>query len=313
MNDHKKLSFVIPCYYSEKTVAKVVGDIFTAFPINEYALEIILVNDGSKDGTYSVISDLADQHPQVVSVNLSKNFGQDAALMAGYSLCTGDYIISLDDDGQNPPIEAHKLIYKIEEGFDVVFGKYQVKKHSRFKNWGSRLNDHMATKLLGKPKDLRLCSYFIMTKFVANEILRYDSAFPYIWGLILRSTDNLANTYIDHKEREIGTTTFTLWKLITLWMNGFTSFSIKPLRLTTFFGGCIACLGFLGAVCVIIRQFFTPDATIGWPSLMCVLLVIGGLIMLMIGLLGEYIGRIFISINKSPQYVIREIRKNNVD
>lgn len=305
----KKLSFVIPCYYSELTVSSVVEDIFRAFPPSDYHMEIILINDGSKDDTFSVISRLADTHPEVIAVNLAKNFGQDAALMCGYSLCTGDYIISLDDDGQNPPEEAHKLIAKIEEGYDAVFGKYHVKHHSKFKNWGSRLNDKMTTWLLKKPKDLTLCSYFIMNRFVAQEMLRYESAFPYIWGLILRTTDNIANTYIDHRDRAVGTTTFTLWKLITLWMNGFTSFSIIPLRITTFLGGIFSFAGFLAAVFVIIRQFIEPEAAIGWPSLMCALLVIGGLIMMMLGLLGEYIGRIFISINKSPQFVIRRIHK----
>lgn len=309
MYKDKKLSFVIPCYYSEKTISKVVEDIFIAFPPKEYQIEVVLVNDGSKDNTFSVISHLADEHKQVTAVNLAKNFGQDAALMAGYSMCSGDYIISLDDDGQNPPIEAHKLLTKIDEGFDAVFGKYHVKKHSRFKNWGSRLNDKMATSLLGKPKDLTLCSYYVMNKFIMHEMLRYESAFPYIWGLILRSTDSIANVYIDHREREIGETTFTLWKLITLWMNGFTSFSIKPLRLSTFFGGFFAFMGFIAALVVVIRQFISPESTIGWPSLMCVLLVMGGLIMMILGLLGEYIGRIFISMNKSPQFVIREVHK----
>lgn len=192
----KKLSFVIPCYYSEKTISLVVDDIFEAFPKEDYQYEIILVNDGSKDNTFSVIKGLADKFPQVIAVNLAKNFGQDAALMAGYTYATGEYIISLDDDCQNPPAEAHKLIAKIEEGYDAVFGKYHTKQHSAFKNWGSRLNDKMATMLLKKPKDLTLCSYFIMNSFVKDEMLRYDSAFPYIWGLILRTTDQIGRAHV---------------------------------------------------------------------------------------------------------------------
>ncbi|BFL46238.1 glycosyltransferase family 2 protein [Lactonifactor longoviformis] len=311
MKYDKKLSFVIPCYYSELSVGHVVEGIFQAFPADDYNYEIILVNDGSKDNTFSVIQELAHKHPQVTAANLSRNFGQDAALMAGYSLCTGDYIISLDDDGQNPPIEAHKLLEKIQEGYDVVFGKYHVKKHSRFKNWGSRLNDRMATCLLNKPKELTLCSYFIMTHFVVDQILKYDSGFPYIWGLILRSTDKIANVYIDHKEREFGTTTFTLGKLVMLWLNGFTSFSIKPLRLASIVGGVFSCLGFLGALYIVISQFFHPEPIVGWASLMCVLLVIGGLLMIMLGLLGEYIGRVFLSINKAPLFIIRDLYSNS--
>lgn len=307
MKLNKKLSFVIPCYYSERTISLVVKDIFTAFPTDDYNYEIILVNDGSKDNTFSVIKELADNSPQITAINLSKNFGQDSALMAGYSYASGDYIISLDDDCQNPPEEAHKLIDKIQEGYDVVFGKYHIKQHTAFKNWGSRLNDKMATVLLNKPKDLTLCSYFIMTSFVKNEMLRYESAFPYIWGLILRTTDHITNVYIDHKKREIGTTTFTISKLVMLWLNGFTSFSVKPLRLASIFGGLISLTGFILAIAMVIKQFIHPEPIVGWTSLICTILIVGGINMIMLGLAGEYIGRIFISQNKSPQFVIREL------
>ncbi|MDD3339382.1 MAG: glycosyltransferase family 2 protein [Lachnospiraceae bacterium] len=302
----KKLSFVIPCYYSELTVTGVVEDIIKEFPLSEFDMEIILVNDGSTDNTFAVIKGLAQKYAQVKALNLAKNFGQDAALMAGYSHASGDYIISLDDDGQNPPAEAHKLIAKMDEGYDAVFGKYHVKKHSRFKNWGSHLNDKMATLLLGKPKDLTLCSYYIMNRFTMLEMLKYQNAFPYIWGLILRTTDHITNIFIDHRARTVGETTFTLKKLIGLWLNGFTSFSIKPLRIATTCGGIVALLGFIFTICMVIRQLIAPDPIAGWTSLMAVLLIIGGMLMVMIGLLGEYIGRIFISQNRSPQYVIRE-------
>lgn len=305
----KKLSFVIPCYYSEKTISLVVEDILRAFPEKDYNYEIILINDGSEDNTYAVLHSLAENNPRITAVNLAKNFGQDAALMAGYTYATGDYIISLDDDCQNPPEEAHKLIARIEEGYDAVFGKYHVKQHSAFKNWGSRLNDKMATALLKKPKDLTLCSYFIMTSFVKDEMLRYDSAFPYIWGLILRTTDHISNVYIEHKRREIGDTTFTFGKLVMLWLNGFTSFSVKPLRLASLLGGFFSLLGFLLAVIMVIRQIIHPEPITGWTSLMCTLLIVSGINMMMLGLAGEYIGRIFISQNKSPQFVVRQVYK----
>lgn len=305
----KKLSFVIPCYYSEKTISLVVEDILRAFPEKDYNYEIILINDGSEDNTYAVLHSLAENNPRITAVNLAKNFGQDAALMAGYTYATGDYIISLDDDCQNPPEEAHKLIARIEEGYDAVFGKYHVKQHSTFKNWGSRLNDKMATALLKKPKDLTLCSYFIMTSFVKDEMLRYDSAFPYIWGLILRTTDHISNVYIEHKRREIGDTTFTFGKLVMLWLNGFTSFSVKPLRLASLLGGFFSLLGFLLAVIMVIRQIIHPEPITGWTSLMCTLLIVSGINMMMLGLAGEYIGRIFISQNKSPQFVVRQVYK----
>lgn len=305
----KKLSFVIPCYYSEKSLKKVVEGIIEEF--QSYPLEIILVNDGSKDNTFGVITDLCQIYPFIKGINLSKNFGQDGALMAGYGYATGDYIISLDDDGQNPPEEAHQLIAKLEEGYDVVFGKYLVKEHSLFKNFGSRLNDKMANLIIGKPKDITLCSHFIMTKFVAREIVKYDGAFPYVWGLILRTTDRLANQVVKHQPREIGGSTYTFSKLVGLWLNGFTAFSVKPLRLASFLGAFFALIGFLFIVFIVLTSLTKGYDTKGWASLMSVLLIVGGSTMMMLGLLGEYIGRIYLNGNNAPQFLVREIRNVN--
>lgn len=305
MAKNKKLSFVIPCYYSENSLKDVVDNIITEFTNNE--IEIVLVNDGSKDGTMEVIKELCSRYGFIKGINLSKNFGQDGARMAGYKYCTGDIIISLDDDGQNPPAEAHKLISKINEGYEVVFGKYKVKKHSRFKNFGSKVNDKMANIIIGKPKNIRLCSYFAMTNFVAKEIIQYDGAFPYVWGLILRTTDNITNEIIDHREREVGESTYTLSKLLGLWLNGFTAFSVKPLRVASLTGAVFSFAGFLFALYVIISKLMFNIETGGWASLMSMLLFTSGVLMLMLGLLGEYVGRLYISANKAPQYVVRQI------
>lgn len=305
----KKVSFVIPCYYSELTLRPVVETIIEEFSDRE--IEIVLVNDGSTDKTFEVIESLCDQYPFIKGINLAKNFGQDGARMAGYRFCTGDYIVSLDDDGQNPPAEAHKLIAKLEEGYDVVFGQYVVKKHSWFKNFGSKVNDKMANIVIGKPADLTLCSYFAMNAFVAKEIVKYDGAFPYVWGLILRTTNRIANEVIEHREREVGETTYTFAKLLGLWLNGFTAFSVKPLRVASFLGGLFAMLGFLFVFYILASSLFFQIAVQGWASLMSILLVVGGILMMMIGLLGEYVGRIYLNGNKAPQFVIREARGTN--
>ncbi|MFC5630949.1 MULTISPECIES: glycosyltransferase family 2 protein [Streptococcus] len=307
--DKKKLSFVIPCYFSEQTLADVVETVIAEFH-TKYDIELVLVNDGSTDNTFRVIQDLCQKYSFIKGINLAKNFGQDGARMAGYRYCTGDYIISLDDDGQNPPAEAHKLIAKLEEGYDVVFGEYLVKKHSWFKNFGSKVNDKMANVVIGKPQDLRLCSYFIMTSFVAKEIVKYDGAFPYVWGLILRSTNRIANQIIEHREREVGETTYTFAKLLGLWLNGFTAFSVIPLRFASLLGAVFALLGFLFVTYILISMLFFGISTQGWASLMSVLLITGGVLMMMIGLLGEYVGRIYLNGNKAPQFVIREYISN---
>jgi undecaprenyl-phosphate 4-deoxy-4-formamido-L-arabinose transferase len=304
----KKISFVIPCYNSEHTVGHVVAEIDHNFEGNErYEYEIILVNDGSPlDDTLGTIRRLAVENKRVKAVNLSKNFGQDSALMAGYSLAQGEYIVSLDDDGQNPAAEAWKLLDKMEEGWDVVFGRYHVKKHSKLKNFGSMVNDKMATFLLDKPKDLRLCSYFAMHRFVAQEMLKDKNAFPYIWGLMLRTTHRMTNVYIEHREREEGESNFTFKKSLKVWLNGFIAFSVKPLRVSAVIGCLIALLGFLYGIYVVVARLFLGEPESGWSSIMVAILLIGGIILMMLGLLGEYIGRMNISINNTPQFIIRD-------
>ncbi|MCI9149559.1 MAG: glycosyltransferase family 2 protein [Lachnospiraceae bacterium] len=305
----KKISFVIPCYNSEHTIGHVVAEIDQAFGGSQrYEYEIILVNDASpRDDTLGAISRLARENPRVTAVDLSKNFGQDSALMAGYSISTGDYVVSLDDDGQNPPEEAWKLLDKLEEGWDVVFGRYHQKKHSWIKNLGSRVNDWMACLLLDKPRDLRLCSYFAMDRFVVEQMKQDRNSFPYIWGLILRTTHRITNVYIAHRAREEGKSNFTLMKCLKVWMNGFIAFSVKPLRFSSLIGTLVALAGFLYGIAAVVRQVIWGEPVEGWSSLIVAILVIGGLILMMLGLLGEYIGRMNINLNNTPQYIIRTV------
>ena len=309
----KKISFVIPCYYSQDTITDVVAGIEEEFPRDKYNIEMVLVNDGSKDNTFNVLKELADKDSRVVALNLSKNFGQDSATMCGLTNATGDYMIVLDDDGQNPPSEAHKLLEKIQEGYDAVFSKYHEKKDTAFKKFGHDLNDVMATELIGKPKNLELNSYFIITSFVRDEMIKYNGAYPYIWGLILRVTDNIANVYVDHKAREVGKSTYTLSKLVSLWLDGFISFSIKPLRVTSILGIVATLMGFILTVFIVIHTLLKGDVE-GWTSMMAAILLLGGFQMIMLGMLGEYVGRIFINANNSPQFIVKDrYSKENED
>lgn len=303
-----KISFVIPCYGSEKTIASVVEEIrATVAERAGYDYEVILVNDSSPDKVFSVITDLAAQDKKVKGIDLAKNFGQHSALLTGYQFVTGDIIVCLDDDGQTPASYAFRLIDKLNEGFDVVFAKYENKRHSLGRNLGSKANDLMACALLGKPKDLSIMSYFCCKRFIVDEMLRYQNPYPYIAGLLLRSTNKIANVIIPHREREIGASGYTLGKLLKLWINGFTSFSVKPLRVATFCGLFFSLVGFAFAVYAVLNKFiFNPDAPIGYSSLMAVLSFLGGMILTMMGLIGEYIGRIYISINRSPLSVVRQ-------
>lgn len=304
----KKVSFVIPCYRSALTIGNVVKEIQDTMKILEaYSYEIILVNDCSPDDTFDVITEICRRNQNICGVNLAKNFGQHGALMAGFHQVTGDILVCLDDDGQTPANEVGKLLEEIERGQDVVYASYEHKKHSLFRNFGSWVNEKMAQFLLGKPKELYVSSYFAARRFIVDEMLKYENAYPYVIGLVLRTTKRISNVSVQHREREIGTSGYTLGKLLALWFNGFTAFSTKPLRIATISGTVFACIGFLYTIYTIIKKFVNPAVPIGFSSLMSAILLIGGMIMIMLGLIGEYIGRMYICMNNAPQFVIRDL------
>lgn len=300
-----KISFVIPCYHSEHTIGGVVDEIVSTVTAHGgYDYEIILINDNSPDNVMNTITELSKANPRVKGLELSRNFGQHSAIMAGFTYLTGDVIVCLDDDGQTPANEMFKLIDKLDE-FDLVFAEYKNKQHSGFRNFGSKVNDLMARWLLSKPKDLKIMSYFACKRYVVDEVLRYENPYPYMSGLLLRATRKVCNVEVNHRERVEGSSGYSMKKLLLLWINGFTSFSVKPLRFATFIGFLTAAVGFVFGIYVIIHKFVVPDSLMGWSSTMAAMLFIGGMIMLMLGMVGEYVGRIYLSINRSPQFVIR--------
>ncbi len=306
----KKVSFIIPCYRSEKTLGSVVNEIETTMDkmADRYEYDIFLINDASPDGTAGVIEKLCEENSRIRGISFARNFGQHAALMAGFRYSDGDICVALDDDGQTPADQVDRLLSAIENGADAVYAKYDHKKHSGFRNFGSRVNDMMLRIMLSKPKELFVSSYFAVRRFVVEDMIRYENSYPYVIGLVLRSTKSIVNVDIDHRDRMEGSSGYTLKKLLGLWFNGFTAFSVKPLRIATFIGGVSACLGLLYGLYVIIRRLIIdiPDEAMGFAATMSAIVFFGGMILLMLGLIGEYIGRIYISMNNSPQYVIRD-------
>ena len=303
----KKISFVIPCYRSENTLSHVVAEIDEKMQsLTEYEHDIFLVNDCSPDGTMEVIRKLCKEHDHIKGIDFARNFGQHSALMAGLRHSDGDYVVCLDDDGQTPANEVDKLLGKLEEGYDAVYAKYDHKQHSAFRNFGSKVNELMTRIMLGKPSALYVSSYFAVKRFVVEDMIRYENSYPYVIGLVLRSTGNIANVSVNHRERESGASGYTAKKLLGLWLNGFTAFSVKPLRIATAIGAFSAVVGFLYGIYTIVKRMINPDVLLGFSSTMAAIVFFGGMIMLMLGLIGEYIGRIYISLNNSPQYVIRE-------
>lgn len=309
-----KVSFVIPCYCSAMTIGNVVSEIQNKMKqMEKYTYEVILVNDSSPDDTYEVIRKICGENQNIIGVGLAKNFGQHAALMAGYHFVTGDIVVCLDDDGQTPANEVDKLLNKIEEGWDVVYAEYENKMHSGFRNFGSTVNKKMTESMLGKPKELYISSYFAAKRFIVDEMIKYQNSYPYVIGLILRTTKNICNVKVTHREREIGQSGYSIKKLLALWINGFTSFSVKPLRLATFSGVTVAFIGFVYAVWTIIKRFVNSAAPVGWSSTIAILLMLGGMILFVLGMIGEYIGRIYICLNNSPQYVVRELINSGIN
>ncbi len=307
------ISYVIPCYRSAKTIEGVVKEIKDTMARLGYSYEIILVNDCSPDDTWEVISALTERYDDMTAINLARNFGQHSALLAGIRETKGDYVICLDDDGQTPANQAGRLIEALNNGADAVYARYDHKKHSAFRNFGTFMNEKMAEHLLGKPKNLFVSSYFGVKRFVAEEMTNYTNAYPYVIGLVLRTTRNIVNVSVDHRNREVGTSGYTLSKLINLWINGFTAFSVKPLRIATGCGALFAFIGFAYGIYTVIKRLVVPDLPMGYSALMSAVVFMGGMLMLMLGMVGEYIGRIYVSINNSPQYVIREKKKSGQD
>lgn len=306
----KLVSFVIPCYRSEVTLPNVIREIEeTMKKLEDYSYEVVLVNDCSPDNTFETIRELCGKYDNITGINLAKNFGQHSALMAGFHYTKGEIVICLDDDGQTPADEADKLLAGIEQGADVVYAKYNHKHHSGFRNWGSHVNELMTRVMLGKPKELYISSYFAARRFVIEEIMRYQYAYPYVIGLVLRATKNIVNVEVEHRDRQAGSSGYTIGKLLNLWFNGFTAFSVKPLRVATVTGCVCALGGFLYGIYTILKKIFInpPGLVTGFSALMSVLVFMGGMLMLMLGLVGEYMGRMYISMNNSPQYVIREV------
>ncbi len=303
------ISYVIPCYNSQYTIRDVVGRIDnTMMNHGGYEYEIILVNDSSPDDTFEVLKELTASHNNIIAVDMTRNFGQHSAIMAGLQFVKGDMVICLDDDGQTPPEEAFKLIDKLNEGYDVVYAKYSKKEHSGFRNLGSKVNSLMTEQMLDKPRELYLSSYFAARRLIVDEILRYKNAFPYMMGLVLRSTKRICNVEVNHEARKSGESGDSVKKLLGLWRNGFTACAVKPLRIATYSGVFTAFIGVLFLVYVIIKKLSNdPNTPIGWASTMSAILFIGGMILLVLGIIGEYIGRMYICLNSAPQYVIREV------
>lgn len=306
MPTNPELSLVIPVYNGSRTIGPLVEHITKIFGSTSF--EIVLVNDGSEDDSEQVCAGLAAKFPQQVTfVHLSRNFGEHSAVLAGFKQSRGLYLAVLDDDGQNPPEEVVRMLDELKrKKYDVVYGHYIEKRHSRFRNLGSWFNDRIATIMLHKPKDLYLSSFKVMNRFVANEITKYRGPYPYADGLIYRVTRNIGQIPVEHRPSPGGQSRYTFRRLVRLWLNMFLNFSIKPLRLSIYVGLLTSCLSLVALIAIVIdRLWITPNVTLGIPTVLGTIVLLAGIQLMILGLVGEYLGRLYLDQTGTPQYVVR--------
>lgn len=298
----KKISVVIPCYYSEKSISDVVKLTAAEFDrMNKYDYEFILVNDGSEDNTYGVIEQLSNEYPFVIGIDLAKNCGQHNAILAAMSYADGDYILGMDDDFQTHPSQIYKLIDKLEEGYDMVYGRFPQRHHSLLRNLESKLHNMTVRYLTNKPKDLKACPMYIIRRFVRDEIVKSKSTFTNLQGLFLRTTAKIANADIEHFDRKYGKSGYNLKKLLKLW-SAFLNYSAKPIRLVGKFGIAITFFSVILLMCGIV--FGNVNVILSSVVTICT-----GFVIMSLGIIGEYIARMFMVITNEPQYIIRRDTK----
>ena len=297
MNNYK-ISVVIPCYYAEKTIADIVEK--TAEELDKYCdYEFILINDGSNDGTYPEIKKLAQRVHFVIGVDLAKNCGQHNAILAGMKYASGDYILGMDDDFQTHPSQIKKLIDKINDGYDIVYGRFPKRHHGFLRNLMSELSHISVCYLLDKPKEIKACPMYIIRRFVRDEIIKSESSFANLQGLFLRTSSKIANVDIEHFDRRFGKSGYNFKKLIHLWAS-LLNYSLKPIRLILKSGALIFAIGLIYLITACISGGGFEHKIYAEIS------VFSGLILSAVGIIGEYVIRMFMAVTKQPQYIIRQ-------
>lgn len=302
------ISIAIPCYKSSKTIFEVVKNINTVFELHpEYDYEVILVNDGSPDNTFEVIHRICRENPKVTGVNLSKNFGQSAAKMAAIPFVNGEILVYMDDDGQHPEDGIFRLIEKVEEGYDIVYAHFANKKHSLFKKITSSLHNWILYKIGSKPKEVQLSSFFALSSFSIQTMKNSECPVIAVAAYLRKLTNKITNVEMSHRSRMAGKSGYSLKRLFDLWTKAITSFNITLLRISMNMGILCATLGVLGAVVVFVRKILHPNIAVGYASMMVVMLLLFSILMFLIGIMGEYIGKMYLILCKLPPYKVRDV------
>ena len=297
---------MIPVYGGERVLAELFARIDAVMEARQWSYEVIFVCDQSPDDSWRVIRDLARKSECVHGILLRVNAGQHNALMAGFAHTRGEIIVTMDDDLQHSPDDIPALVEKVEQGHDVAYARFKNRKHPPWKVLGSRINNAVAGYLMKKPSGLYLSPFRAFKAAIRDEIIRYTGPYVYVDGLILSVTRNMATVDVDHHERFSGDSRYGFGPSLSLWLKMATNFSIMPLRITSLLGVVMAGLGFLFAIALIIQKLVQQDMPAGWSSLIVTILIVGGVQLLALGVLGEYLGRVLLTLNARPQYVVAE-------
>jgi undecaprenyl-phosphate 4-deoxy-4-formamido-L-arabinose transferase len=301
------LTFVIPMYNAGDTIAALVRDIEQLEV--EGGHEIVLVNDGGRDNTMAVCRELVQTaRVPVTLIDHSRNFGEHNAVLTGWRHARGTHIVNLDDDGQNPPREAVRLWQHAKAtGADVVYGHYEVKQHSVWRNFGSALTNRVTDWALDKPRGFYLSSFRCVAGFIAKQVIAYAGPYPYLDGLLLQVTQRIDSIVVAHEPRRAGASGYTLRRLVRLWLSAWLNFSLLPLRVAAVAGFITAGIGLIAFLVVLWLWFVGRGPEYGFGWLMSAFLIFSGMQLIMLGLIGEYLGRMFLTVNQRPQAVVREV------
>jgi glycosyltransferase involved in cell wall biosynthesis len=302
------LSLVIPLYNTEKVIPLLINRL-EKLVIDE-PWEVIFVEDGSPDDTYHEIKkylQTADLNAKLI--RHTRNFGEHQAVVTGYRHSNGAYVVNIDDDLQNPPEEAIRLWKKArEDSLDAVYANFvQDKKHAYWRNIGSRFANKTAQYILGLPQPIYLASFRCLSRSLAQQISTCPSPYTYIDGLVFQYTNNVGTLNVRHESRKTGVSNYNLKRLISLWMVIVTGFSVAPLRLASIVGAAVLTLGIIGIGLILVEMLVYGTIVPGWISIMISLFFFGGLQCFLLGIVGEYVGRIFLTISGKPQSAVKTI------
>ena len=301
------ISFVIPCYYSQNIIRREVEAVMAEFKEHEgYECEFILVNDGSTDGTYDEIKAMAEEYPNVKGINFIRGFGQHNAQICGMRYAKGDYVMGIDDDMQNHPSQIFKLIDKIQEGYDITYGIYNNHyKNGFFKQLTSRFNNYTSGRLIGMPKEIEASSFWIITQQINQEAIKFTSYNLLLDGLFYQISHNIGQVEVEHFPRAEGKSGYNFKKLVKMWLR-YWNYSVIPLHIAFLIGAFSSIFGLVFTIWAVVKKIIDPNLPIGWASTICLMTLLFGAVLMVLGIIGEYLGKVIMILNKEPQFIVRE-------